>query len=345
MAERRIMRGPRWRAWSAGRPARAARRCRVRRTSAGNSRRQARVANSAWPGAWPGPAGEVGVDPGCGRAGQRQGLAPAAGAGDPQHPAPAAGPEVGDVGAGHLAEAGAGEQQDGGQRRGAGTLRAGRGVGRVDERQDLARGEGRGGRSARAGPGPGDAGGGAGADVPAPGQPGVPARDGGELAGRAGRGQPGGLQLPGVPGHVQRGDAGDRVHSLLPAPGEPGRRAAGPPRRGDADVPGVSQARVFSDRLADSQAVTRRVTGSASAAAATSAGPGGLAAAHDRILSPIILDNRDYRGFIGSPVRRSSRRSAVIPQLPLSARSQYCTVVAEQSGHFCSVRTQMSGSG
>jgi predicted nucleic acid-binding protein len=53
MAERRIMRGPRWRAWSAGRPARAARRCKVRRTSAGNSRRPDRVANSAWPGAWP----------------------------------------------------------------------------------------------------------------------------------------------------------------------------------------------------------------------------------------------------------------------------------------------------
>jgi predicted nucleic acid-binding protein len=53
MAERRIMRGPRWRAWSAGRAARAARRCRVRRTSAGNSRRPARVPNSAWPGAWP----------------------------------------------------------------------------------------------------------------------------------------------------------------------------------------------------------------------------------------------------------------------------------------------------
>ncbi len=81
--------------------------------------------------------------------------------------------------------------------------------------------------------------------MPAPGQPGVPAGHGGELAGRAGRGQPGGLQLPGVPGHVQPGDAGDRVHSLFLAPGEPGRRAAGPPRRGDADVPGVGGAGVL----------------------------------------------------------------------------------------------------
>ena len=62
--------------------------------------------------------------------------------------------------------------------------------------------------------------------MPAPGQPGVPAGYGGELAGRAGRGQPGGLQLPGVPGHVQPGGAGDRVHSLFLAPGERGWAAA-----------------------------------------------------------------------------------------------------------------------
>ena len=289
-------------------------------------------------------AGEVGVDPGRGRAGQRQVLAPAVGAGDPQHPAPAAGPEVGDVGAGHLAEAGADEQQDGGQRRGAGTLRAGRGVGRVDEREDLAAGEGRGGRSVRAGPGPGDAGGGAGGDVPAPGQPGVPARDGGELAGRAGRGQPGGLQLPGVPGHVQCGDAGHRVHSLLPAPGEPGRRAAGPLLRGDADVAGVAGPGVLrppGGQPGGHQKGHRIGVGGRGDQHRSR----GLAAAHHRILSPIILDNRDYRGFVGPLVHRSSRRSAVIPQLPLSARSQYCTVVAEQSGHFCSVRTQLSDSG
>ena len=63
-----------------------------------------------------------------------------------------------------------------------------------------------------------------------------------ERAGRAGRGQPGGFQLPGVPGYVQHGDAGDRMHFLFPAPGEPGRRAAGPPRRADADIPGVGGA-------------------------------------------------------------------------------------------------------
>jgi hypothetical protein len=55
----------------------------------------------------------------------------------------------------------------------------------------------------------------------APGQPGVPACHGGELAGRGGRGQSRGGQLAGVPGHVQPGDAGDRVHPLLPAPGQP----------------------------------------------------------------------------------------------------------------------------
>ena len=49
----RIVRGPRWRAWSAGRPARAARRLRVRRTSAANSRLPVRVANSAWSPAGP----------------------------------------------------------------------------------------------------------------------------------------------------------------------------------------------------------------------------------------------------------------------------------------------------
>jgi hypothetical protein len=115
-----------------------------------------------------GPAYEVGVDPGCGRAGQRQALAPAVGAGDPQHTAPASGAEVGDVGAGHLAEADAGVQQDGDQRRSAGALRAGRGVGCVHECEGLVRGEGRGGRGARAGAGPGDADGRAGGDMPAP---------------------------------------------------------------------------------------------------------------------------------------------------------------------------------
>jgi hypothetical protein len=42
----RIVRGPRWRAWVAGRPARVARRCRVRRMSAGNSRLSVVVAKS-----------------------------------------------------------------------------------------------------------------------------------------------------------------------------------------------------------------------------------------------------------------------------------------------------------
>jgi len=87
-------------------------------------------------------------------------LPPAIGAGDLQHPASAAGAEVGDVGAGYLAEAGAGEEQDGGQGCGAGALGAGRGVGRVDEREGLALGEGGAGRGVRAGAGPGDAGGG-----------------------------------------------------------------------------------------------------------------------------------------------------------------------------------------
>ena len=44
---------------------------------------------------------------------------------------------------------------------------------------------------------------------------------------------------------MPHGDAGYRVHSLFLAPGEPGRRAAGPPRRGDADVPGVGGAGVL----------------------------------------------------------------------------------------------------
>jgi hypothetical protein len=122
-----------------------------------------------------GPGGEVGIDPGRGRAGQWQALSPTAGAGDPEHPAPAAGAEVGDVGTSYLAEPDTGEQQDGDQCRAARALRAGHGVGRVDEREGLVLGEGRGGGGVRAGARPGDAGGGAGSDMPAPGQPGVPA--------------------------------------------------------------------------------------------------------------------------------------------------------------------------
>ena len=82
-----------------------------------------------------------------------------------------------------------------------------------------------------------------------------------------------------------------------------------------------------------------------SAAAATSTDPGGWLLPMTGScpgLSLIIVIIEEFTGF---PVRRSSRRSAGIPQLPLSDRSQYCTVVAEQSGHFCSVQTQMSSSG
>ena len=77
--------------------------------------------------------GQVGVDPGRGRAGKRQAAALAVAAGDPQDAPTALGAEVADVGADDFGDPGPGEQQHRDQRRGAGALRAGRRVGRVDE--------------------------------------------------------------------------------------------------------------------------------------------------------------------------------------------------------------------
>jgi hypothetical protein len=113
-------------------------------SSASRGGEQHRVARQA------DPPGQVGIDPGRGRAGQRQALASVA-AGDPHPPVPAVGAEVGDVGADDLAEAGAGEQQDSDQRGGAGMLRSGLGIGRVDERKGLAGGQARCGRGAGCG--------------------------------------------------------------------------------------------------------------------------------------------------------------------------------------------------
>ena len=84
-----------------------------------------------------GASGEVGVDPGGGRTGQRQAPAAAFAAGDPQHTVPLAGAEVADVGADAFAESGAGEQQQGRQRGGAGLLGAWRLIGRVEELEGL----------------------------------------------------------------------------------------------------------------------------------------------------------------------------------------------------------------
>jgi hypothetical protein len=56
-----------------------------------------------------GPPGEIGVYPGSGRAGEREALAPAIGAGDPQHPVSLVGAEVPDVGTDDLGDPGAGE--------------------------------------------------------------------------------------------------------------------------------------------------------------------------------------------------------------------------------------------
>jgi hypothetical protein len=84
-----------------------------------------------------GASGEVGVDPGGGRAGQRQAPAAAFAAGDPQHTVSLVGAEVADVGADDFAEAGAGEQQQGRQRGGAGALAAWRLIGRVEELEGL----------------------------------------------------------------------------------------------------------------------------------------------------------------------------------------------------------------
>jgi hypothetical protein len=83
-----------------------------------------------------GASGEVGVNPGSGRAGQRQALAAFA-ASDPQHGVALVGAEVADVGADDLAEAGAGEQKQGHQRGGAGPMAAWRLIGRVKELEGL----------------------------------------------------------------------------------------------------------------------------------------------------------------------------------------------------------------
>ena len=122
-----------------------------------------------------GPRGEVGVYPGGRQAREREALASAVGAGDLQHPVSLVSAEILDVSADDLGDPGAGEQQDSYQRRGPGALRTGCGIGCVNEREGLVRGEGRRGRGVRAGPGPGDVGGRTGGDVPAPRQPGVPA--------------------------------------------------------------------------------------------------------------------------------------------------------------------------
>ena len=107
----------------------------TRHTSAANSRLPVPVANSTVP-PWPGsgcpsrplapgqvrPPGEVGVDPDRGRAGKRKAPAVTVAAGDPRRPAAPLGAEVPDVGADHLGDPGAGEQQHRHQRRGAGPL-------------------------------------------------------------------------------------------------------------------------------------------------------------------------------------------------------------------------------
>src|SRR2546430_93005 len=73
--------------------------------------------------------------------------------------------------------------------------------------------------------------------------------------------------------------------------------------------------RVFSDRLAESQASARRVTGSASAASATSAGPGGRLLPMTGPCPRMILDNHRYRGLIAS----GRQRMAAISARPIGA--------------------------
>ena len=111
--ECRIARGPSWLAWPAGRPAPVAEAAHDpphaggKQSSSGSGGKQHRDACQA------GPPGEVCIDPGRSRAGQRQALAPAIAAGDPQHPVPLAGAEVSDAGTDDVADAGAREQQEG----------------------------------------------------------------------------------------------------------------------------------------------------------------------------------------------------------------------------------------
>ena len=75
---------------------------------------------------------------------------------------------------------------------------------------------------------------------------------------------------------------------------------------------------MFSDHLAESQAVTRRATGSASAAPATTAGAKGWLLMAGT-LSRIVLDNRDYRGFTGIRYGRTPAgiRSSLARFVPL----------------------------
>ena len=161
---------------------------------------------------------------------------------------------------------------------------------------------------------------------------------------RAGYARDIGITPPRRPGRAPSWLTWCREQGVHPVTGVTMLHVARYARQGDADVPGVAGPGVLRPPGGqpgghqEGHRIGVRGRGD-------QCGSGGLAAAHDRILSRIILDNRDYRGFTGFPVRRSSRRSAGIPQLPLSDRSQYCTVVAEQFGHFCSVQTQMSSSG
>ena len=176
----RIECGDRLAARSAGSPAARPRRRSRARTSARYIRAPVPVANRtrrrAAAAVLPGtagqrghvvPAGQVGVDPAGGRGGQGQGLDLAALAAHPQHPVAAVGAQVLDVRAEQLGDPRPGIEERGDQRGGPGGLRAGVGVGGLEQGDGLVPGQARGGRGVVVDGRPGQAGHRVGADVAA----------------------------------------------------------------------------------------------------------------------------------------------------------------------------------